>query len=289
MSYNSSTACPLRPGSWWWGGTGNDVAAALRNGAGHVDAVEIDPSIVRIGRERTRAPYDDPRVTVHVDDARSFFKKTPVRYDLIVLRRPRLAHARLDAVEHTDRQLRLHRRGFPGGPPLLADDGVLCVVFSAGRPFIASRLHRMMGDAFGRAPSCSRTRDRPPGRGRRGPHLHQRRGRGAWRGPWRPIPLAATLRASAFDPAADVVPAPTTGPTSTSGRHPTLHWIVMGVILLLGPGGGAPDAGGVGGIDPFYFCLGAAFLLVEVQTISRMACCSAPPGRQTRWRSPPSW
>ena len=33
-------------------GTGTDVAAALRHGAKHVDAVEIDPVILRLGAER---------------------------------------------------------------------------------------------------------------------------------------------------------------------------------------------------------------------------------------------
>ena len=30
-------------------GTGNDVAGALRNGSSAVDAVEIDPAILRLG------------------------------------------------------------------------------------------------------------------------------------------------------------------------------------------------------------------------------------------------
>jgi len=34
-------------------GTGNDVAAALRVGAKHVDAIEIDPAIMEIGRPTT--------------------------------------------------------------------------------------------------------------------------------------------------------------------------------------------------------------------------------------------
>ncbi len=33
-------------------GTGNDVAAALRNGAIHVDAVELDPVIIDIGKRK---------------------------------------------------------------------------------------------------------------------------------------------------------------------------------------------------------------------------------------------
>ena len=46
-------------------GTGTDVAAALRHGAKHVDAVEIDPVILRLGAARhPDRPYSDPRVTV---------------------------------------------------------------------------------------------------------------------------------------------------------------------------------------------------------------------------------
>ena len=46
-------------------GSGTDVVAALRHGARHVDAVEIDPVIVRLGRQyHPDQPYSDPRVTV---------------------------------------------------------------------------------------------------------------------------------------------------------------------------------------------------------------------------------
>src|SRR6185503_9666611 len=41
-------------------GTGNDVAAALRNGAGAVDAIEIDPAILLAGRDgHPEKPYQD--------------------------------------------------------------------------------------------------------------------------------------------------------------------------------------------------------------------------------------
>ena len=66
-------------------GSGNDVAAALRQGAKHVDAVEIDPVIYDLGRrDHPNRPYRDPRVSVHLDDGRSFVRKTERRYDLIV-------------------------------------------------------------------------------------------------------------------------------------------------------------------------------------------------------------
>lgn len=66
-------------------GSGNDVASALRHGAKHVDAVEIDPAIIKVGKTlHPEQPYSDPRVTVHADDARSFIRRTKNKYDLIV-------------------------------------------------------------------------------------------------------------------------------------------------------------------------------------------------------------
>jgi SAM-dependent methyltransferase len=66
-------------------GSGNDVAAALLNGAEHIDAVEIDPMINQIGKwDHPDRPYDDPRVKVHLDDGRSFARKTDQQYDLAV-------------------------------------------------------------------------------------------------------------------------------------------------------------------------------------------------------------
>jgi len=65
-------------------GSGNDVAAALRQGARHVDAVEIDPVINRLGRrDHPDAPYSDRRVAIHLDDGRSFIRNSDRAYDLI--------------------------------------------------------------------------------------------------------------------------------------------------------------------------------------------------------------
>jgi hypothetical protein len=70
-------------------GSGNDVAIALANGADHVDAVEIDPVIQRLGEDRhPDRPYDDPRVDVHIQDGRAFLHDVDRRYDLIVLALP---------------------------------------------------------------------------------------------------------------------------------------------------------------------------------------------------------
>jgi SAM-dependent methyltransferase len=66
-------------------GSGNDVSRALAWGAKHVDAVEIDPVILRLGRTyHLDSPYSDPRVTAVVDDGRNFLRSTNRKYDLIV-------------------------------------------------------------------------------------------------------------------------------------------------------------------------------------------------------------
>jgi spermidine synthase len=66
-------------------GAGNDVSRALQWGARHVDAVEIDPVIVRLGRrDHPDHPYQDARVTLHIDDGRNFLRSTSRRYDLII-------------------------------------------------------------------------------------------------------------------------------------------------------------------------------------------------------------
>ena len=66
-------------------GSGNDVSRVLQWGAKHVDAVEIDPVIYRLGKEHhPDKPYDDPRVTVHLDDGRNFLRATDKKYDLVV-------------------------------------------------------------------------------------------------------------------------------------------------------------------------------------------------------------
>ncbi len=70
-------------------GNGSDVALALRNGATHVDAVEIDPRIRDLGVQmHPQKPYDDPRVTSYIGDGRAFLRQTDHMYDLIIFALP---------------------------------------------------------------------------------------------------------------------------------------------------------------------------------------------------------
>lgn len=70
-------------------GTGTDVAIALANGAQHVDAVEIDPTLLEFGKvNNPDRAYEDPRVTTYVDDGRAFLERSDDEYDLIFFALP---------------------------------------------------------------------------------------------------------------------------------------------------------------------------------------------------------
>jgi SAM-dependent methyltransferase len=134
-------------------GTGNDVAAALRHEALHVDAVEIDPAILQLGREfHPEHPYDSPRVTVFVDDARAFFRKSHQKYDLIVFGYldshtllTSMSSVRLDNYVYTLESFRAARQ-------LLADNGTLVLGFSSGKSFLGDRMFATLWEAFGSPP-----------------------------------------------------------------------------------------------------------------------------------------
>src|SRR5208283_1000229 len=65
-------------------GTGDDVANALREGAKH-----IDPELYQVGvRLNPYHPYQNPRVTVHINDGRAFLEETPTKYDMILFALP---------------------------------------------------------------------------------------------------------------------------------------------------------------------------------------------------------
>ena len=136
-------------------GTGNDVAGALRHGAEHVDAVEIDPVILEIGRQyHPEHPYDSHRVTVYVDDARAFLKKTKKKYDLIVF-----AYLDSSTLLSSFSSLRLDNyvytvESFQNTKALLTDQGTMVLSFATGRSFATDRLYATLEAAFGTPPAA---------------------------------------------------------------------------------------------------------------------------------------
>jgi SAM-dependent methyltransferase len=89
LPYERAAGNPLRNVLIVGAGTGSDVAIALRAGAQHVDAVEIDPKLQKLGSQRhPDQPYQDPRVTAIVNDGRAFLEQTDQTYDLILFALP---------------------------------------------------------------------------------------------------------------------------------------------------------------------------------------------------------
>ncbi|NQV27244.1 MAG: hypothetical protein HQ518_23090 [Rhodopirellula sp.] len=133
-------------------GAGNDVAGALRNGATQVDAVEIDPEIRRLGDRHPEHPYQDPRVTVHLNDARIFLAGAEKKYDMVVFglidSHVLLSHrsnVRLDSFVFTEEAFSLARG-------LLKPGGLLVVSHAVGTEWFQDRMRATLAAAFGKPP-----------------------------------------------------------------------------------------------------------------------------------------
>ena len=134
-------------------GTGNDLALLLMRGAKYVDAVEIDPVIADLGRVlHPQKPYDDPRVHLHVDDARAFLRRASQKYDLIIFGTldsqtllSGMSSVRLDNYVYTV-------EAFESAQRRLKDTGSLVLYHMSPQPYIGAKIYQMVGDAFDATP-----------------------------------------------------------------------------------------------------------------------------------------
>jgi SAM-dependent methyltransferase len=134
-------------------GMGNDMAAALRNGAGRVTAVEIDPLIYKTGKDlHFEHPYHSNRVDVHIDDARSFVQNTQDTFDVIVFSildshttSSHYTNIRIDNNVYTLEAIEATRK-------LLKPNGLFVMSFSSERPWFTKRLHDVVALAFDKKP-----------------------------------------------------------------------------------------------------------------------------------------
>lgn len=261
-------------------GTGNDAAGALRNGAGEVVAVEIDPTIIELGRRfHPEQPYSDPRVRVVNDDARSFFATCHEKFDVIAFglldshTTTAMTNARLDHYVYTRESIR-------HAASLLNDGGVVVLSFEAQKPYITDRMARVLGEEFGRPPLA---------------FVMPVSGYG-WGGAVFVAGDQATIdRQLAADPklaglvrkwqAENPVPTPGTARVTTDDwpyiylerpMVPVLYYLLAGLLVVLFARGvkklGAPHIlRGWGRPQWHFFFLGAAFMLLEVQNVSKAA------------------
>ncbi len=264
-------------------GSGTDVAAALRHGVRHVDAVEIDPAIIRLGREHhPDQPYSDPRVTVINDDARHFLRTTTKKYDLVVFAlidsltmQSSFSGVRLESYMFTEESFRAVR-------DRLKSDGVLVVYNYFREPWLVDRLANTAAVAFGAEPRV---------------HVHEAR---AFLGVMMAGPRLAQLttpphipdQVTAFNQSHAPSPArihqrdPSIEPATDDwpflylkDRHVPQHYVAaLGVVLAVSLASvlltlrvvGAPAADGRKWSWQF-FLLGAGFMLLETKSIIQFA------------------
>jgi hypothetical protein len=260
-------------------GGGNDVAGALRNGAQHVTAVEIDPAIIDFGRRfHPEEPYASDKVRVVVDDARSFFARTGESYDVIVFglldshTTTAMTNARLDHYVYTVESVRRVRG-------LLREGGVLFLSFEARRPFIADRIASTLREVFGQEPLVFRIPRSQLGWG----------GMAFVVGDLDAVQaqIARNERVSGLvswwvqnTPEIDYAATPATDDWPylyLAGRGiPPLYFLLAGLFAILALSV-RRSLDRPAGLDPWtwsrtdwhFFFLGAAFLLLEVQNISK--------------------
>jgi hypothetical protein len=240
-------------------GTGNDVAVALSEGAKHVDAVEIDPVLVSIGRARhPNHPYSSPRVTVHIADGRAFLQNTTKKYNLIEFALPDSLTAvsgqsnlRLESYLLTSQSVKTAMsRLAPGGT---------FAIYNYYAQFLFNRYATTLEDVYHRTP-CAEVG--PPLGGRRLSVLTVK--------PSGPVPNCATYwHGARIAPATDDHPFPYLHGNSIP---PSYLWmlglILIASLLFVRVGGG--KFGKMRGYLDLAF-MGAAFLLLETKNVVQFA------------------
>jgi SAM-dependent methyltransferase len=258
-------------------GSGTDVAAALLHGARHVDAVEIDPTIQRLGRQyHPNHPYSDSRVTLVNDDARHFLATTNKKYDLVVFAlidsltlQSSFSGVRLESYMFTEESFRAVRER-------LAPDGLLVIYNYFREKWLVDRLANTAAAAFGAEPRV---------------HVHEAR---AYLGVLLAGPRLARLpselavpdhvamygmrsrstparihqRDPSIEPATDDWPF-----LYLRDRHLPQHYsAALALILIVSAAGVLPIVRAQpGGWSWQFFLLGAGFMLLETKSIIQFA------------------
>lgn len=266
-------------------GSGTDVASALQHGARRVDAVEIDPVIVRLGRQyHPDGPYTDPRVSVVTDDARHYLRTSEKQYDLVVFAlidsltlQSSFSAVRLESFMFTEEAFRAARAR-------LKPDGVLVVYNYFREKWLVDRLANSARNVFGEEPKV---------------HIHKEHGylgvmiagpgvRTVANWPSPPEKVAAYNHPDVVSPGlpldrdASIRPATDDWPFLYM-REPHLPthyaWALLGLLVLsvvsvVGTltlvGRRAGDAVRIGPLVPF-FVLGAGFMILETKAITQFA------------------
>jgi Spermine/spermidine synthase domain len=242
-------------------GTGNDVAVALSQGAKRVDAVEIDPALVQIGRDRhPDRPYSDPRVTVHVDDGRAFMERTSSTYDLVLFALPDSATIvtgqsalRLENYLFTTQALERARS--------LLDPGGTFAMYNYYEPWLLDRYANTIRTVYDTAPCVQLG----PTHGQRQQAVLSLRDDASTGG----CPTTWTPVVGDLEPSVDDRPFPYLGTRTI----PTFYLWMLGLVLLASLVLVRVVGGPLRQMAPYadLFFMGVAFLLLETKNVVQFA------------------
>ena len=242
-------------------GTGNDVAVALSKGATQVDAVEIDPALVQIGRDRhPDRPYSDPRVTVHVDDGRAFMERTSNRYDLVLFALPDSA-----TIVTGQSALRLENYLFTtqalGRARSLLTPGGTFAMYNYYEPWLLDRYANTIRTVYGTAPCLQLGPSNGP-RQQAVMTLRADASTGGCSTTWTP-------RVGNLEPSVDDRPFPYLGTRTI----PAFYLVMLGLVLLASLVLVRWVGGPLTKMAPYtdLFFMGVAFLLLETKNVVQFA------------------
>jgi len=243
-------------------GGGTDTQIAVLNGAEEVDAVEIDPVLVKLSdRFNASAIYENPKVHVHVDDARAFLRQSRGGYDMVIFSYldsqtlfSSMSNIRLDGYIYTVQSIQSAFR-------LLNNNGVLSISFVAGREWLARKLMRMVELATNQMPVLYESQGQVVICAFRGQHAAPAAQYGRF--VRRVLPPGDHL--------SDVVPPTDDWPFLYLSRKtiPADYLIVIGILLATAiPAVLVLRGRGFGMNDAHFLFLGLGFLLLETKSIS---------------------
>ncbi len=249
-------------------GMGPDVAAALRMGAEEIDAVEIDPMILKIGKEvHPEHPYDSPKVRAINDDARSFFKKTNKKYDLVVFglldshtQFSSFSNLRLDNYVYTQESLE-------DAKALLKPGGIVFITFAgdAMKIWIGQRFYTMLQNVFETPPIAFNAGKMVliSGEGVSREHLSKNPY-------WAKYIPSKELK---YDDTTRVIPSTDDWPFlyMKTRSIPAAYWAIIIVLLGIAWGFTKKYLHTGRSIEWHFFFLGTAFLLLETKAITELA------------------
>jgi len=261
-------------------GSGSDVSTALAYGVGSITAVEIDPTIQELGaRYHPDRPYSDPRVKVIINDGRNYLQNTTERFNLIIFALP-------DSLTLTSSNTSLRLESFllteeslEAAQARLTSDGLVVLYNYYRDQWLVEKLANMAGHAFNQEPLVStyggwgraavimvgpRLKELPPDEF--GPYSERD-----------PAPGDHTLRVigEGYFPLTGSTPATDDWPFLYLREHsfPLIYVAGLGMIALFALGGTLTltPRGALSRFDWHMFFLGAAFMLLEVKSLTTFA------------------